>query len=146
NDGWEHTISDIIALHDYEELGKVFYDHYKEKDSILNNKIPHNKRKYAFAEGYKYKGQPVMITEYGGIAFNDSSGWGYGNQVNSEEEFLTRYQNITDAIKRIPYICGYCYTQTTDVQQEINGLLKEDRTPKIAMDKIKKVNDAIKRD
>lgn len=85
-----------------------------------------------------------MITEYGGIAFNDESGWGYGNQVNTEEEFLTRYRNITDAIKSIPYISGYCYTQTTDVQQEINGLLKEDRTPKIELKKIKEINDSIK--
>ncbi|KRG16370.1 glycoside hydrolase family 2 [Virgibacillus soli] len=141
NDGWEHTISDIIALHDYEELGEAFYERYKDKDKILNNEVTHNHHKYAFAEGYEYKGQPVMLTEYGGIAFNDESGWGYGNQVESEEAFLKRYQEITDAIKAIPYISGYCYTQTTDVQQEINGLLREDRTPKISLDKIKKVND-----
>lgn len=142
NDGWEHTISDIIALHDYEELGTVFKDRYQDKEAILGNKVSHNGFKYAFADGYEYKGQPVMITEYGGIAFNDADGWGYGNQVNTEEEFLDRYQKITDAIKEIPYISGYCYTQTTDVQQEINGLLKEDRTPKIALDKIKAVNDS----
>ncbi|PAE30329.1 glycoside hydrolase family 2 [Paenibacillus sp. 7884-2] len=144
NDGWEHTVSDIIALHDYEEFGEAFLERYKDKNRIVNNEIPHNKGKYAFAEGYEYKGQPVMITEYGGIAFNDESGWGYGNQVNTEEEFLTRYRNITDAIKSIPYITGYCYTQTTDVQQEINGLLKEDRTPKIELKKIKEINDSIK--
>lgn len=144
NDGWEHTVSDIIALHDYEEFGEAFLERYKDKNRIVNNEIPHNKGKYAFAEGYEYKGQPVMITEYGGIAFNDESGWGYGNQVNTEEEFLTRYRNITDAIKSIPYISGYCYTQTTDVQQEINGLLKEDRTPKIELKKIKEINDSIK--
>ncbi|ASK64394.1 glycoside hydrolase family 2 [Virgibacillus phasianinus] len=140
NDGWEHTISDIIALHDYEEFGEKFYNRYKEKELIVNNEIPHNKHKYAFADGYSYKGQPVIITEYGGIAFKHESGWGYGNQVNKEEEFLNRYRNITDAIKAIPYISGYVYTQITDVQQEVNGLLKEDRTPKIAMEKIKEIN------
>ncbi|WP_229683183.1 glycoside hydrolase family 2 protein [Virgibacillus oceani] len=140
NDGWEHTISDIIALHDYEEFGELFYERYKEKDLIVNNEIPHNKHKYAFADGYSYKGQPVIITEYGGIAFKDESGWGYGNQVNKEEEFLHRYRSITDAIKAIPYITGYVYTQITDVQQEVNGLLKEDRTPKIALEKIKEIN------
>lgn len=141
NDGWEHTISDIIALHDYEESGEVFKKRYLLKDEILNNKIPHNGFKYAFAEGYQYKGQPVMLTEYGGIAFNEDRGWGYGNQVETEEEFLERYKNITDAIKEIPYISGYCYTQTTDVQQEINGLLNEDRSPKIDLVKIKEIND-----
>lgn len=143
NDGWEHTISDIIALHDYEEKGEAFKDRYQNTDDILGNKIPHNGHKYAFAENFEYQGQPVMITEYGGIAFNEDRGWGYGNQVESEEEFLNRYQEITDAIKETPYISGYCYTQTTDVQQEINGLLYEDRTPKIALEKIKEVNDRI---
>ena len=141
NDGWEHTVSDIIALHDYEELGSVFYDRYKDKEAILNNEIPHNGYKYAFADGYEYKGQPVMLTEYGGIAFNEGRGWGYGNQVETEEEFLKRYTDITDAVKALPYITGYCYTQTTDVQQEINGLLREDRTEKIELGKIKAVND-----
>lgn len=141
NDGWEHTISDIIALHDYEELGSVFKERYMNKDSILSNKVPHNGFKYAFADGFKYNGQPILITEYGGIAFDDGDGWGYGNHVRTEEEFLERYKNITNAIKEIPYISGYCYTQTTDVQQEINGLLREDRTPKVALTKIKEIND-----
>lgn len=141
NDGWEHTVSDIIALHDYEEFGSEFYKRYIDKDKLLSNAMPHSDSKYPFAEGYSYKGQPVILTEYGGIAFNEGRGWGYGNQVETEEEFLRRYTDITDAIKAIPYISGYCYTQTTDVQQEINGLLREDRTPKIAMNKIKEVND-----
>ncbi len=145
NDGWEHTISDIIALHDYGEAAELFYKRYKDKDKIMNNEIPHNGHKFAFADGYEYKGQPVMITEYGGIAFNEGTGWGYGNQVDTEEEFLKRYQAVTDAIKAIPYVSGYCYTQTTDVQQEINGLLKEDRTPKIQLEKIKAVNDSARK-
>ncbi|WP_407647399.1 hypothetical protein [Gracilibacillus salitolerans] len=63
NGGWEHTISDIITLHDYEELGEVFYERYKDKDPILNNEISHNNHKYAFADCYEYKDQPVMLTE-----------------------------------------------------------------------------------
>ncbi|WP_018933018.1 glycoside hydrolase family 2 protein [Gracilibacillus lacisalsi] len=140
NDGWEHTISDIITLHDYEEFGERFLDRYRNKEAIVQNDIAHNNDKYPFANGYTYKGQPIIISEYGGIAFNEGSGWGYGNQVETEEQFLNRYRNITNAIKDIPYISGYCYTQITDVQQEINGLLKEDRTPKISLEKIKQIN------
>lgn len=58
----------------------------------------------------------------------------------SEEEFLTRFASLTQAIKSVDYICGYCYTQLTDVQQEINGLLTEAREPKIPLDKIKEIN------
>jgi beta-galactosidase/beta-glucuronidase len=140
NDGWEHTISDIISLHDYEELGEIFFDRYKDKDKIVNNDIPHNNDRYAFAKGYKYQGQPIMLTEYGGIAFNKGEGWGYGNQVETEDEFFARYHSITQAIKDCDYISGYCYTQITDVQQEINGLLTEDRKPKVDLEKVRKIN------
>lgn len=141
NDGWEHTISDIITLHDYVERGEEFLSRYGEKDNILNNQIPFNQFKYAFAEGYEYKGQPVIISEYGGIAITSEEGWGYGEQVKSEEAFIERFDNITSAIKKLDYICGYCYTQLTDVQQEINGLYNMKREAKVNIDKIKEINE-----
>ena len=36
---------------------------------------------------------------------------------------------------------GFCYTQLTDVQQEVNGLLYPDRSPKFEMSKIKKITE-----
>ncbi len=39
-----------------------------------------------------------------------------------------------------PYCCGYCYTQLTDVMQEINGLVTPNRVPKVNPDKIKAIN------
>lgn len=140
NDGWEHTISDIITLHDYEENGESFAERYSDKEALLSNKISFNGHKFAFAQGYAYKGQPVMISEYGGIAFTDEKGWGYGNQVATEQEFLDRYKRMTQAIKQSPYISGYCYTQITDVQQEVNGLLKENRKPKLPLEAVKAIN------
>ncbi|WP_062106447.1 glycoside hydrolase family 2 protein [Bacillus niameyensis] len=140
NDGWEHTVSDILTLHDYVELGDEFSERYKGFENIVGNKIAFNKHKHALAQGYKYKGQPIIISEYGGIAFNSEKGWGYGNQVKDEEAFLKRFESITQAIKDIDYICGFCYTQITDVQQEVNGLLTEDRQPKIEMKKIREIN------
>ncbi|MBS4219112.1 glycoside hydrolase family 2 [Bacillus sp. FJAT-49711] len=140
NDGWEHTVSDILTLHDYVELGEEFSERYKDIETIVGNKIAFNKHKHALAQGYEYKGQPIIMSEYGGIAFSSEKGWGYGNQVKNEEEFLKRFESITQAIKDIDYICGFCYTQITDVQQEVNGLLTEDRQPKIAMNKIREIN------
>jgi beta-galactosidase/beta-glucuronidase len=140
NDGWEHTVSDIITLHDYEELGAMLEERYRDKDALLGNAFAHNKHRYPFAQGYGYRGQPVIISEYGGIAFTSEEGWGYGNQVRSEEEFLKRYEGITQAIKSLPYVCGFCYTQITDVQQEVNGLLTIERKPKVNMDSIRSIN------
>jgi beta-galactosidase/beta-glucuronidase len=141
NDGWEHTVSDILTLHDYVEMGEGFLSRYGDnKEAIVNKETTCNQWKYAFAEGYAYRGQPIIISEFGGIAFQSDKGWGYGHQVASEEEFLNRFASLTQAIKSVDYICGYCYTQLTDVQQEINGLLTEAREPKIPLDKIKEIN------
>ncbi len=139
NDGWEHTVSDIVTLHDYEEHGSALEARYKDKDKLLGNDVAHDRHRFPFAEGYGYKGQPVIVTEYGGIAFKSEDGWGYGNQVKNEEEFLKRYESITQAIKNLDYVCGFCYTQLTDVQQEVNGLLTIKREPKLDMEKIKRI-------
>lgn len=140
NDGWEHTISDIITLHDYEEIGAMLEERYQDKNALLGNKFAHNTHRYPFAQGYGYRGQPVIISEYGGIAFTSEEGWGYGNQVRNEDEFLKRYEGITQAIKNLPYVSGFCYTQITDVQQEVNGLLTIERKPKVNMEAIRSIN------
>lgn len=140
NDGWEHTVSDIITLHDYEEHGQSLLERYADPGDLLGGKFSFNNWKYAMAQGYEYRGQPVMVSEFGGIAFDTGQGWGYGNQVASSEAFIERFRNITQAIKDTDYICGYCYTQITDVQQEVNGLLTGDRKPKIPLEVIKEIN------
>ncbi|MDF2540382.1 MAG: glycoside hydrolase family 2 [Herbinix sp.] len=141
NDGWEHTVSDIITLHDYAERGEEIWNRYQDAEAILGNEIPFNKARYAFAKGYEYKGQPVIMSEYGGIAFTTEDGWGYGKQVQSEEDFLERFDSITSAIKKLDYICGFCYTQITDVQQEVNGLYTMKREPKVNIEAIKRMNE-----
>lgn len=42
-----------------------------------------------------------------------------------------------------PRICGFCYTQLTDIEQEQNGLFSYDRTKKFedtVYDRIREVN------
>lgn len=140
NDGWEHTVSDILTLHDYVETKEQFLKRYANKDEIVNNEKSFNQWKYAFADGYSYKGQPIIVSEFGGIAFKSDKGWGYGGQVTSEEAFFERFRGIHEAIKATDYIVGYCYTQVTDVQQEVNGLLSEERKPKVPIEKIREIN------
>lgn len=140
NDGWEHTISDIITLHDYEEVGAVLNNRYKDKEHLLSNDIQHNKDWYPFAKGHSYKGQPVIISEFGGIAFSSEEGWGYGNQVKTTGEFMDRFESIHAAIQELDYIVGFCYTQLTDVQQEVNGLLTIQREAKVDLKKVRDIN------
>lgn len=142
NDGWEHTVSDIITLHDYEEFGERLKMRYMDKDAILHSDGYPNVRFAAFANGYEYKGQPVILSEYGGIAFNnDNSGVAYGRRAETKEEFVARLDSLTSAIKEIPYISGYCFTQVSDVAQENSGLLDAKRNYKIEPEIIREIND-----
>jgi len=44
------------------------------------------------------------------------------------------------AIQGVADIQGFCYTQLTDVEQEVNGLMTYDRRPKLAPEKIAQIN------
>ena len=81
------------------------------------------------------------MSEFGGTAYvrDEGSGWGYGNGVKSDEEFLERFGGLIEAVQKMS-ISGYCYTQLTDVEQEVNGLLRADRTAKIVPEKIAEHN------
>ncbi len=141
NDGWEHTCSDIITLHEYEQDSKTFFNIFSDEKAVLGDKILMTNGRYAFAKGWEYKGQPVIISEYGGTAISgEGDGWGYGNKVENAEGLIKRYDELTSAIKRLPYVSGYCYTQVTDVQQETNGLMDIGRNFKCDPDKISEIN------
>lgn len=142
NDGWEHTISDIITLHDYEEFADKLSERYTDKMKLVNNDIQFNKDKFALANGYNYHGQPIIISEFGGIAFDtdDEEQWGYGSRVKNQEDYINRFRKIHEAIQGLEYVSGYCYTQLTDVEQEINGLLDVCRNPKISFELINEIN------
>lgn len=141
NDGWEHTISDIITVHDYGQNGKKLYANWTEhKDEILSDVLTPYTLRATFADGYAYQGQPVIISEYGGIAIRpETPGAVWGNIVE-KEEFMERFSSITTAIREIPYVSGFCYTQFTDVQQEINGMVDMERNLKADPEAIRKIN------
>ena len=84
-----------------------------------------------------------FISEYGGIWWrpdDPESGWGYGSRPKSEEDFIERYRALTEALLFNPKLCGFCYTQLTDVEQEVNGLYTYDRRPKFDPVIIKAIN------
>lgn len=141
NDGWEHTISDILTIHHYEQDGEKLHSYFDSIEKCCFDKwIEHHKG--AFAKGYGYRGQPIIISEFGGTAFvSDTVGdnWGYGVGVKNIEEFYSRFASLINAIDSLPYSCGYCYTQVTDVQQEVNGLLDFDHKAKFDKETMKNI-------
>ena len=56
--------------------------------------------------------------------------WGYGEAPTSDNDFIERFKGLTEAILFHPNMGGLCYTQLTDVEQEVNGLYTYDRRPK----------------
>lgn len=141
NDGWEHTVSDILTIHHYEQDGEKLHSYFDSIEKCHASKWTNHDRG-AFAEGYGYNGQPIIISEFGGTAFvSDTVGdnWGYGVGVKNLEEFYQRFASLIDAIDSLPYNCGYCYTQVTDVQQEVNGLLDFDHKSKFDRERIRAI-------
>ena len=94
-----------------------------------------------FARGHHYEGQPVIVSEFGGIAYqkNADSGWGYAS-ADSDGEFEEKYREVVESLLDAPLVQGFVYTQLCDVEQEINGLLTYDREPKLPPEKIRAIN------
>ena len=140
NDGWEMASTDLVTVHDYTAWPDQLCAGYKSDEALLDA-APASRM--IAAEGYDHSGKPMLMTEYGGIAMAKDahgSGWGYNGAVRDEHSFLERYSAITRAFRDMPFFCGYCYTQLTDVFQEVNGLLDMDRNPKASIDEIRRIN------
>ncbi len=144
NDGWEQMVGDVWGIHDYALEGETLRERYGSFTALAQTvrEVRPHYRAIAFPDA-KRRDEPVMLTEFGGLSFAPSSGerWhGYGT-VHSPEEFLARYTELIDAILDSPAIAGFCYTQLTDTEQETNGLLTKDRTPKLDLASIRVATD-----
>ncbi len=137
NDGWELVKTDLVTIHDYEWRKDVLADRYSSLDKALGAR-PGNR--WILVPGYPYEGQPILMTEFGGISFKRSgwNGWGYSG-ASDDTDFERRLRDVFDPIAGAPLLQGYCYTQLTDVEQEINGLLTYDRQPKIPLERIREI-------
>ena len=102
------------------------------------------------APGQRYNGSPVYLSEFGGIAFIPpghqvpGDAWGYSGVEKTSEAAIERLRGLYTAIARIPAFAGICYTQLTDVEQEINGLLTNDRKPKFDAKALREMNDSLR--
>jgi len=144
NDGWESSATDIIGIHDYDPDPEHIEQRYGTKvdpAELFDRRRPGGR--ILTLDGYPHRGQPIMLTEFGGIAFDDASlpvtsnapmkgAWGYSSAATAEE-FSARYRDLVLAVVNAPLFSGFCYTQFADTFQEINGLLFADRTPKIPL-------------
>jgi beta-galactosidase/beta-glucuronidase len=144
NDGWESSATDIIGIHDYDDDVEQIRQRYgpeTKPETLFDRRRPGGR--VLTLDGYPHRGQPIMLTEFGGIAFplnrpaDAKPAWGYSS-VDSAEEFGRRYHALIETIAHIPLFSGFCYTQFADTFQEANGLLCADRTPKVPLETIRR--------
>jgi len=141
NDGWESSATDIIGIHDYDANLDQLAQRYgmdSGTEQLFDRRRPGGR--ILTLDGYPHRGQPIMLTEFGGISFPrcmaaNQKNWGY-SAVTTEREFARRYKELMQVVTRIALFSGFCYTQFADTFQETNGLLCADRTPKIPLKKI----------
>jgi beta-galactosidase/beta-glucuronidase len=144
NEGWEHTnMTDLFAMHDYARTGELLFQKYRDLGKP-GAPVPTVSRA-SLIPGYSYNGTPFYLSEFGGIAYIPpghkvpEEAWGYSGVEKTPEGALERLRGIYSAIARLPF-AGICYTQITDVEQEVNGLMTFDRKLKFDSKAIEEMN------
>lgn len=134
--GYIHIKTDLWTVHHYERPDKLAECLEPETEDGIFHRWPEQE--------VKYSGQPYLVDEFGGLkwipedrqAFADNT-WGYGSEIKTLEEFYGILKDEVDIILNVKNMCGYCYTQLTDVEQEENGIYNYDRSEKFDMAEIK---------
>ena len=137
NDGWEAAATDIIGIHDYDAEPEKMRQRYADKTQELFDRRRPGGRILTL-DGYPHRGQPIMLTEFGGISYartppEPGTTWGYST-AGGEQEFAESYRALLEVVNNTVMFSGFCYTQFTDTFQENNGLLYADRTPKFPIE------------
>jgi beta-galactosidase/beta-glucuronidase len=141
NDGWESSATDIIGIHDYDSDPAHFRARYgpEVKPQELVD------RRWAAGriltlDGFPHRGQPICLTEFGGIARLEgdaalTGAWGY-TIAHDAADLEQRISSLIEVVRTTAMFSGFCYTQFADTFQESNGLLTADRSAKLPVDKI----------
>lgn len=140
NDGWEHTTSDLCTLHDYGPADELSLRYRSLESALAPDARPHA----TYLPGYAYRGEPVVVSEFGGVVLAGSGGFGW-SEVAGGEALLNTYREMIEALMAPGPVEGFCYTQLTDVEQERNGLLTFDRQPKVDPAAVRPITQTAKR-
>lgn len=109
--------------------------------------FPHNDK--------RFKDYIMVVGEFGGHGFvvdkkhlwnPGAKNWGYGGLPKTQEELMGRYRESMKRMKDLKKkgIAGGVYTQTSDVEAEVNGLRTYDReVDKFPADQLKVMHDEL---
>ncbi|MEA5052715.1 MAG: glycoside hydrolase family 2 TIM barrel-domain containing protein [Propionicimonas sp.] len=143
NDGWEHASSDRVTIHDYTGSPEDIRARYGSEpglQTLLTGLGPAGRRLRACEPGWP-QDAPVMLTEFGGIAYltgADEQAWGY-TSAGDADGYEQQLSALVAEVRRCAPLAGFCYTQLTDTRQEANGLCDENRRPKLPVETIRRI-------
>lgn len=140
NDGWEYSTGDYWTLHLYDSTAATLQSRLASltlnpSQSIHDGPNP----RVGALSGVDPSHLPLLLTECGGIGLvtapdiGESDAFFYGDMPQDSAAFLARTAALLSAINEMPRLRGFVWTQLTDVQQEINGLLDFHRNPKVPL-------------
>jgi beta-galactosidase/beta-glucuronidase len=127
--GWtQRDRTDVNDLHDY------------------GNELTKDYAKYLSQLTGPRKARPTWVGEYGGVGLPVRGhtwveGWGY-QKVRTPDALVAKYQFLTDQLTSARGLSGFVYTQLTDVEQELNGVMTYDRLPKAPPQRFAAINRA----
>jgi hypothetical protein len=115
--GWKHRgDTDVIDVHDY-------------GDDLSAHRSPAD--------------LPLWLGECGGVSLVVAGEEDFAyKHVTSGAELAREYERLTSTLGEV---AGFVWTQLTDVEGELNGLLTHDRRPKAPQEMIRAANDRLRR-
>ncbi len=157
NEGWGQFDSD----HVYEQLEKLDDTRFIDTTSgWFRRKMTDVDSRHVYFRKVKLEGDgksPLVLSEFGGKTyraeghvFNPEKSYGYGGcdslQNLSEAIYKLYMEEVVPCVKK--GLCAAIYTQVSDVEDEINGLLTYDRkveklSPEVMLPVAKALRDAI---
>lgn len=145
NDGWEHTRSDLLTIHDYENDAARLRGAYGDRAAVgrsLAGIAPSGRRTFiGDSDENAHTGRaPVILSEFGGVNIDARDGrtWGY-ESVDSAVALEKHLEALFSAVHGCEDLAGWCYTQLTDTAQEANGLVDETRAAKLPKSRIREL-------
>ncbi len=143
--GGIYVISDFCTAHCYEQDGARLHSMLFDGEKFYQPQGPNEGFERAIRKLYYDGSLPYVLDEFGGIKCAETqpeggNSWGYGDAAPTREDFYKRLEALVKAIvEHSDKICGFCYTQLTDVEQEQNGVYYYDRGEKFDMGRVKAI-------
>lgn len=112
---FDHVKTDINSWHFYLEDWAAAATHVAE---VVEKTFPGSP--FNYVAGCVQDTAPLINSEYGGLSAR-----------GGDRDIAWPFLHLTSLLRKYDKICGYVYTELSDIEWEHNGLLNYDRSPKI---------------